>query len=521
MDSSQLTVSTSSLSEADLQPEDQDEELEMSLRSQGSTLAELYPSTISEIGRAKHQQYISEAAGSVLRRYRRWRCLSNRSNLESTLNITQRHAQKFPKKIKSKHTLEDTSNSPLTRHFRGMSNTGSITARPSPDKAIHLQDWQTQLQSRWRDRRSLRRDQQQPVHVMDLSGRSETSKPERTKQNKTSTVTQLSSPFFSQLGEESFCGSTVSTSHLYSPSAKAFLDLPLRSKRLSLSAHSPQKAGCSMNAYETGFQERPDIYRSPVRQSPLKARMVTRERLSKSPYAFSRRPTSDSVGSYSREPVRSRSQSTFLSSPLHKPTMSQRMLYSQDSWHSPQLPLYSPQPAHHRLRRHLSFDSSLPLVSYSEKEIDEEFKRLYHKFVCQNKSFHFNSPPCRLCASSSEARDHSSQTLAALALSPHRFVQKKRHREEDWEIHSESKRSREGYCTYSPGSKRNGKEMLRRRLCPSGLEVSHAGCSHGGGVQQSFRSQQLSADATEHQGRPASAATFSDIGKLPFITLYC
>ncbi|KAI4792557.1 hypothetical protein KUCAC02_033297 [Chaenocephalus aceratus] len=53
---------------------------------------------------------------------------------------------------------------------------------------------------------------------------------------------------------------------------------------------------------------------------------------------------------------------------------------------------------------------------YPPKKLDEDFLKVYHKFVCQNKSGSLNGVSCRLCARSSQAS--ISSALAALALSP-------------------------------------------------------------------------------------------------------
>nr|XP_061834583.1 uncharacterized protein si:dkeyp-117h8.4 [Nerophis lumbriciformis] len=160
------------------------------------------------------------------------------------------------------------------------------------------------------------------------------------------------------------------------------------------------------------------IHGSPLRQSPLKTRLKS----------FSRSPQTSS-----REPARS-------ASPLPKPPVRQKMLH--------------PEPR--------------PKIPYSPKELDKEFLRFYHKLVCQNKPH--DGPPCRLCArSSAAARQHSSRTLVALALSPHRLDRRKRHRERDWENESLAKR----WSAYSPGSKRHSHQALRRRLCASDDEASN------------------------------------------------
>lgn len=500
-DTTRLTVSSldesrRNLSETEFQPEDQDEALEMSLRSHGSSLVELYPGMISRLERAWRRHHVSEAADSVLRRYRRWRQQPNESYVNNTFTVPLRHSHL------KKMTSKESSSSALKIHATPQSPLQMMT---------NLQDCQAQQQSPGRGRGSLRREQHQLVLVMGLSGSSETSKPKEISLNETFNV--------SEQGEQP-SNFAVSPSRPLYPTAKASLDPSLRSKRLSLAAHSPQTDGCSMYASQTtAVKDRPDIYSSPVRQSPLKARMVTS--LSRSPHAFSRSPKAYSVESYSREPIRPRSISTSLSSPPRMPTVPLRMHSPQDSHLSFQSQLPSPQSStaaagRHRLRRHLSFDSSLPLTCVSLKELDEDFIKLYHRFVCQNKSSFFNGPPCRFCARSSEAsRSHSSSALAALALSPHRSLLRKRHRELSLGTHPQSKRSRDEYCTSSPGSKRHSIGMLRRRLSPSpdGLFYSPSKNS----LLPSFSTQQRSAN--KHQetwmtwGHNMSAVKLSGLGE--------
>ncbi|XP_031167571.1 uncharacterized protein si:dkeyp-117h8.4 isoform X1 [Sander lucioperca] len=516
---SSMDESRRTISETEVQPEEQDDDLETSLRSQGSSLVELYPSMISRIGRAWHRQHVSEAADSVLRRYRRWRQQSNRSNLSKTFVVTLRHTNRNQKNRTSQTPLKENTNSPAKRQF-----VGTQTAPQSPlQNVTNMQDWQAQQQSPGR----VRREQHKPILAMDLSGPAEfftsnesslneTFMPKESSLNETFTVCEVS-----RLGEQPSINKFSPSRPCY-PAAKASLDPSLGSKRLSFTAHSLQTVGCSTCASEaTAARERPDIYGSPVRQSPSQARVTTS--LSSSPHAFSRSPKAHSVESFSREPTRPR----LMSTPPQKPTMPQRMLHPQDPHHSLHPQLRSPQVAmgtkgRDRLRRHLSFDSSLPSIriSCSPKKLDEDFLKLYHKFVCQNKSSVFNRLPCRLCAQSSEAgRSPSSSALAALALSPHRSLLRKRHRELDWDSHPQSKRLRDEYCPSSPGSYRHGKEMLRRRLSQSEYEQSHYGLSYSStkpSMSQRFSPQKRSADTHQEtwmsRHRHVSAANFSGMG---------
>ncbi|XP_051930083.1 uncharacterized protein si:dkeyp-117h8.4 isoform X2 [Hippocampus zosterae] len=249
------------------------------------------------------------------------------------------------------------------------------------------------------------------------------------------------------------------------------LDLSLRSKRLAMSAADEQQQLCSevpsslqssgpssdlshrskslffsagVAAESTEFKERPDINGSPVRRSPLKVGMVNWEGLRRSDQSFSRSPNSAHVLGHSRPSA----------SPLRKLLRTQAL--------HPKSSLGSPQRTRNNLCRHFSFDSSLTTecATYSKKDLDDDYKKHYHKFVCQSKPS--NGLPSRC---------HSSQTLVALALSPHRFELRKRHRELDRENLSHSKR----WSPYSPGSKRHTKEMLRRCLCLPDAEVSRCG----------------------------------------------
>uniref|UniRef100_A0A3B3DF75 Uncharacterized protein n=1 Tax=Oryzias melastigma TaxID=30732 RepID=A0A3B3DF75_ORYME len=223
---------------------------------------------------------------------------------------------------------------------------------------------------------------------------------------------------------------------------------PVSTYSFSLPQPSPKspliKASLLTLPVESRRKERPEIYTSPVRQSPLKDRKT-------SLFSFSRKFEENASDRSSTE-VRLASPA----SPLRS--------FHPERLHQP--PPYSPRSSGRpRFRRHLSFDSSQPQsrASFSPQKIDEDFLKLYHKFVCQNKMASSNAPPCRLCIRSSVAsRCHSSSALAALALSPHRPIFRKR----QWELGSDAspqfKRLREESSSFSPGSKHHRGETLRR-----------------------------------------------------------
>ncbi|XP_069555320.1 uncharacterized protein [Brachyistius frenatus] len=468
-DVSHLTVSL--LDESSIQPEDHDEELQMTLRSHCSSLVALYPSMIGRIEKAWRRQQDTTAADSVLRRYRRWRHQPNRSRLNNTLVVVPRHASVNLKKTTSQALLEEKSSRPLKWGFTGAEDTFRSPVTGS-------QSGRAQQRSPGKERGSLRREQHKPVLIMDFSGPSDIYKPREVSLNETFIVSQLPPPEVSQLGEQASTY-TLSPSRGGHPTGKASLQPFVRLRWLSLSAHSAQTAGSSMYAAETcAGREKPDIYGSPVRQSLFKARMKSSP--GHSPHALLRGPREHCEER--RQPPSPRSGS--LSCPPQRPGVPLRMLGSHQSFqprlHSPQSAAAAAADGRHRFRRHLSFDSPTPSppVYMSPQKVNEEFIKLYHRFVCQNKSSFSDSPPCHLCGRSSEAgRGNASSSLAALALSPHRSVLRKRHREISWDRHPRSKRLREEYGTYSPRSKHHWQEMLRRHLVPSESERPYRGFS--------------------------------------------
>ncbi|XP_036438497.1 uncharacterized protein si:dkeyp-117h8.4 [Colossoma macropomum] len=112
-EASQLSLNSVSGSQSCLwgeqsQPEDEDENLERTLNSHGSTLLDVYPSMLNQIGEAYRRQHVTQAASAVLRRYRRKRWQSSQTqhrnhipsnSLNCTLNKTMEssfNVQKLP-----------------------------------------------------------------------------------------------------------------------------------------------------------------------------------------------------------------------------------------------------------------------------------------------------------------------------------------------------------------------------------------------------------------------------------------
>ncbi|XP_011472062.1 uncharacterized protein LOC101171480 isoform X2 [Oryzias latipes] len=423
---SSLKSGWSSFSQMDPQPEDEDETLQMSLSSHGCSLGQVYPSMVRRIERAWHTQNVSQAADTVLRKYRRWRQQPPRSVLNNTFDVSssddsQNHRSRRPLFPKGSSTLSNLQNGSSAQTLSG------------------LREGQAHLPS------PVRREKP-PILVMDFS---EPSAPVDVSLNETFIVLSPAKP--APVSTYSFRHSQPC-----SPAPKSPLH-PSSLKKPSFSLRSSQMAPFLPFPVET----RAEVCSSPVRQSPLKDRKTN----FRSSFSFSRNPE-DSIES---------ARPSFLSSPLKRPDVPPRRLYPEDP-HQPQT--YSPRSSgpkdgRRQFRRHLSFDSSQPrAASDSPQKIDEDFLKLYHKFVCQNKMASSHAPPCRLCVRSSVAsRCRSSLALAALALSPHRPIFRKRHWELGCDTSPQSKRLREESCTLSPGSKHHRREMLRRWPVPSPQEL--------------------------------------------------
>ncbi|XP_076009462.1 uncharacterized protein LOC143002935 [Genypterus blacodes] len=551
------------ISKTDVQPEDEDEELENTLRSRNNSLVELYPSAIGRIGQACYRHDVLNAADSVLRRYHRLRL--NRT-MDCTFDVPTEGNSK-PKRIRSKAVSGKTSDALKRKKPQVFCTSAKAAFRPLLSRAIHMRALQ-RLKSPDRDVSQIRA-QSSPVQVMNLCLDPMSSSEQRraeAEQNESFPLSEVCPPSTSSQLREQQPSFTVSPARPCYPTAKAPMDPLLRSHRLSQSPHRVQKAAFPLCAPETSavperpnthrsphslqktrlgvreahggspqpgsvgsgskrsrfmsrsgssprqsparpprrlfprdpchaFQselqssqsphrvqkavyhlygpetstvlEGPYVHHSPTRQSLLKTRLPVKEAHVGSPHARSPKPESGGSGS-----KRSRFMSGSGSSPRQSPALPPRRLFPQDPCHSfqSQWPQSASALFYHRPERRHSIDSSAlsRSSSFSPKQLNDEFTKAYHTFVCQSRSSPSTGRPCSMCAAGAQAsRGHSSSGLAALALSPHTVLRKRR-RDLDWSGIPEAKRQREKYGGYSPGSQRHGK--LVPRLCPSELK---------------------------------------------------
>ncbi|CAN9498932.1 unnamed protein product [Ophioblennius macclurei] len=447
-DVSQLTTSSADesperFSQVELQPEDQDEDLQVTLSSNSSLLSDVYPDMISRIKTAMRKQHVCEAASEVLRRYHRFRKKPKRNYLNNTMvipNMTTREEQ----------LQKETYSSPARTVIRTETSPGTSLwdARPSPGKERSS---------------SSRKAERKPLLAMSLDCPFLNLKAKPISLNKTITVMRASP-------------SKPSASCCVSPRRSA------KSATTSPSFHLkafPSPARSTYVPEITSFNERSDRRSPRVERNPSYERMIAD--LSRSPHTSYRSPKRD----FASRAARSISLSPSLSSLSPKLTVRPAKVFAQTSQQSPRPWPRSPQPAAAGRRLFDSSLQTLPALT-SPQQVDEEYKRVFHKYMCQKKWAGSPASPCCGCTHSSRVSGGHSSVLSALALSPHDSFRRKRHREWDGSGHREAKHFRRE-CSVYPDRPSTSREMLRRCLYPAEPEAHR---------------YSLPSSATRHEGFP-------------------
>ncbi|XP_024277687.1 uncharacterized protein LOC112251144 isoform X2 [Oncorhynchus tshawytscha] len=490
------------------------EELERSLSSQRSTLLDQYPSMVSQVGEAWRRQHMSDVAVGVLRRYHRLRWFSNRNLNNRSFNIRPVHRK----------TTLNNGQSFLQTPQNTILNT-----------KVNLQEWPAERLSHRKGTDSGNGQPSHPVLVMDFSSAGSSpasppsaapsllSAPSFADSSPPSSVASLPSSLSSADSslqespepEEPPLNQTFMVSMPSSPTTRVrhtTLDFsPARSEDTftagGLSSPSLRKCALPTFPHPRFFtavcpvvcMEMSSDYRSAVAQSPYRARLLIWDGQRAASNAHHRSPKSGFAGYHQRNTVEPRSSPESSPSSLHRPLMPPRKPHHLDSCSRSQLKLQSSRSSSDhesgagqpRLRRHYSLDSfssSVSLLRNSDKQIDKDFQKLYHKLVCQGKS-----SSCCTCERRAETtRGTSSSALAALALSPHHSVMRKRRRELVQEQSPESKRYRDSSFAYSPGSLRQRVEMFR--------------CQNRSGSHLSSNQWDISCDSHNWSPRRASLA---------------
>lgn len=395
------------------QPEEEDRDLERTLNSHSSTLLDVYPSMLNQIGEAYRRQHVTNVASTVLRRYHRRRWQSSQVQHNRTLtrtressisvpnppceNITHHQESMFKYQESSPHKNK-LDFSPL----KSSSNTSLVSTACfySPRGDDVEERIGVGNESCWTDRSPRR-----PIRVLDIStppsSVSSSSRSPSPDLNQTYVVVEpVRSPRSHGLPGSPVFGTTWS---------------PLKIARMtSLASQGGSAVNSSTPSYRSVLPR--DHFKSPVAspqralsqlRSPLKAKMISLEQTQQT--SSSRLKQALPV-IHTPEVYRSPYKGPRDSSPHHQ----ENSLAIRKVLHHPSFS------SHHSLSSSIS---QMP-----SRQLDADFTSLYHHFICRGTN---PSSSCRLCKRQSGVQSPavSSMSVCALSLTPVRSQLKKRHRE--------------------------------------------------------------------------------------------
>ncbi|XP_035270576.1 histone-lysine N-methyltransferase 2D [Anguilla anguilla] len=461
-------VSDSSLQGELVQPEEQDEELERTLSSQGTLLLDLYPSMLSQVGEAWRRQKVTEAANAVMRRYRRrgWRSSASKPHPQSSTSkphpqssASKPHPQSsasnlHPQSSASKPHPQSSASKPHPQSSASKPHPQSSASKPHPQSSTqkpHPQSSAQKLHPQSSAQKPHPQNSASKPHPQSSASKphphGSTQKPHT--QNSTQKPHPHSAPKPHPYG-------SAPKPHPQSSAPKLYLQSPT-----PRSAHEPWRRG--LHEGVVGQRADPNLV-TDSGSSPEELTLLSHT------YAVLSSPTSP-VGGTASSPLCLYSTGdsplpvALPLPPRISPGSTQRTLPlfqrrsphpSHLKWGCPSRPAPLPQrppppdgspsqppvPCSVLAQRRRSF-AGFQAVRH---QIDQQFEELYHRLVCQRKvALPLPSPASPLPSSSS---------LAALALSPIWMRVRKRDRALEPSAWPEPKRFREG-CTCSPGSVRH------------------------------------------------------------------
>ncbi|XP_016404260.1 uncharacterized protein LOC107737307 [Sinocyclocheilus rhinocerous] len=424
------------------QPEEEDEELEKTLSSHGSTLLDVYPSMLNQIGEAYRRQHATDTARAVVQKYRHkhWQAgpshrnasFKNRHNctLNKTTEISfnsqspvQRNISNcFKSSYKLKHLLKNKPRSSPLKHSSYEASACFYSPRRNSVDVSGVTD-----ECPWTD-----------LHL--------TSKPAR--------VIDFSTPAYS--GSPSYSDQSPDLDQTYDVGptfhaipASSVLTSP-RQSRADLSLIDQR--GISVTSRPSSLDK--DCFRdrlhSPV-PSPHRGLIGVLSTSGKSSFRPGvlniERQLNSTASPKRRSPVHHLSHSEVLRSPYG----AKQVPLSSPRWSvydHPDRSLSKVEKSHFTLsNRQHSLSGPQSTYSFSEPQIDAEFRKLYHHFICRGTSSPCPSSHCHLCErhmnETSRSPSFSSSSMSALALTPLRAKLKKRRRQPEVEESLRFKRFRE------------------------------------------------------------------------------
>lgn len=412
------------------QPEEEDCNLERTLNSHGSTLLDVYPSMLNQIGEAYRRQHVADVASSVLRRYRRRRWQSNHNHgfiniYNNTLNRTRNRSLTGPKPSRDNFSNHQKFRyqGPSPHRSKLCSPKGSreesivsTTCFYSPRRDDVEKMTGVEKESCWTEK-----SQHRPIRVLDLSTPSPVSSPPRSP-SPVSSSSRSPSPDLNQ----TYIVESVPLAGSHSVPASSVCNSTLSPLKMARMASLASQGGASVNSS-------PYYYRSGLQHDNVCSLTASSPRTLSGHLSQMRSPLKAKIISLEQN------QQTSVSGPgqalpvIHTSEV-YRSPYKSQGYPSPrlQLPHHQENPIK-QLKRRLSFSRhyapspSIPQIP--SRQIDAEFMSLYHHFICRSTN---PTSSCHLCKRRSGVQSPAvsfTHSMSALSLTPVRRRLKKRHRE--------------------------------------------------------------------------------------------
>ncbi|KAI7799591.1 uncharacterized protein si:dkeyp-117h8.4 [Triplophysa rosa] len=472
-----INSSHSSLLGVTFQPMKDDEELEKTLSSHGSTLLDVYPGMLSQIGEAYRRQHVTDTARAVLQKYRRkqWHAGVSNPRVTSLRNRTliKTTEMSFTKQSSVQENLQNCiQDSGKLHNFKKL--------KPSPFKNASYEasacfysprrdNANVSGMSNESPRTELRLDrkpEQNTARVIDFSTTPHSVSPSLSDQfldlNQTYDVelTVLSTDVPPSLV------STCPQPAWYSPGRTARALSLIEQRRMSLTTRPSDQQSSHTSLDKDCFR---DGLHSPVSSPQRGFSCLSPSRMSIfKPVSMERQQSMAVHNSMRKSPAHCQVHSEVQRSPYGQKDKAmsspQRSLYHrpepQQSFSMAQKQTQiSPRLSEHQ--RSLPGPKSACLSSRSH--IDAEFRKLHHHFICHGTSSPCPSSGCHLCKNELKM---TSQSMSALALTPLKIALKKRRRQPDVEESLRFKRFRES-CSPVKHVQRLPHELKDEYVSPS------------------------------------------------------
>ncbi|XP_043076353.1 uncharacterized protein si:dkeyp-117h8.4 [Puntigrus tetrazona] len=415
-------------------PEEEDEELEKTLSSHGSTLLDVYPSMLNQIGEAYRRQHVTDTARAVVQKYRRkhWQASPRHRNT----SFNNRHNYTLNKTAE----ISFTSQSPVQRNISHCFKSSDQLEHLLKNKprSTPLKNVSCEASACFY---SPRRNCADVSGVTDECPWTLSSKPAR--------VIDLSTPPHSESLSFSDQSPDLDQTYDVGPTshavpASSVLSSP-RHSRADLSLIDQRGISVTSRPFSLDKDCLRDRITSPV-YSPQRSLIGVLSPSGKSgsrPSMLSKERQLNTTASLKRRsPVHHLSHSVVLRSPYGvKPVPLSSPIYDRSL-------SKVEKPSHFTLsNRQRSLSGPQSTCSFSEPQIDAEFRRLYHHFICRGTSSPCPSSQCHLCEKrikeTTRSPSFSSSSMSALALTPLRAKLKKRRRQPEVEESLRFKRFRE------------------------------------------------------------------------------